>query len=179
MRRRSAAAASIGSMALKLVRILARGESSIGQLLGYHFVNSQYIYWAIEDPARAHALGAETVAKNLYWGAAVNPRDPGLELDPARQQLCAERPQILLHRPPMSPTTSMPMPRSTTRSPVSPFRPIGPAMSPMTIGTISASGCPTAAASSSAIFRFTRRISSRRRPNRMRRRRCLRPSIRR
>ncbi|ARM90709.1 sulfur acquisition oxidoreductase SfnB family protein (plasmid) [Rhizobium sp. CIAT894] len=64
---------------LKLVRILARGESSIGQLLGYHYVNSQYIYWALE-PARAHALGSETVARNLYWGAAVNPRDPGLVL---------------------------------------------------------------------------------------------------
>ncbi|EJJ28568.1 acyl-CoA dehydrogenase family protein, partial [Rhizobium sp. CF142] len=64
---------------LRLVRILARGESSIGQLLGYHFVNSQYIYWALEE-ARAHALGTETVAKNLYWGAAVNPRDPGLVL---------------------------------------------------------------------------------------------------
>jgi alkylation response protein AidB-like acyl-CoA dehydrogenase len=64
---------------LRLVRILARGESSIGQLLGYHFVNSQYVYWALEE-ARAHALGAETVAKNLYWGAAVNPRDPGLVL---------------------------------------------------------------------------------------------------
>lgn len=66
--------------ALKLVRIIARGESSLGQLLGYHFVNSQYIYWAIEDAARAHALGTETVANNYYWGAAVNPRDPGLEL---------------------------------------------------------------------------------------------------
>ncbi|MGO4199241.1 acyl-CoA dehydrogenase family protein [Rhizobium sp. YAF28] len=64
---------------LRLVRILARGESSIGQLLGYHFVNSQYVYWALEE-ARAHAVGAETVAKNLYWGAAVNPRDPGLVL---------------------------------------------------------------------------------------------------
>ncbi|PDT01339.1 acyl-CoA dehydrogenase [Rhizobium chutanense] len=64
---------------LKLVRILARGESSIGQLLGYHYVNSQYIYWAL-DAARAHALGSETVARNLYWGAAVNPRDPGLVL---------------------------------------------------------------------------------------------------
>ncbi|UWU23855.1 acyl-CoA dehydrogenase family protein (plasmid) [Rhizobium sp. CB3060] len=64
---------------LRLVRILARGESSIGQLLGYHFVNSQYVYWAL-DPARANALGEETVAENLYWGAAVNPRDPGLVL---------------------------------------------------------------------------------------------------
>ena len=66
--------------ALRLVRIVARGESSLGQLLGYHFVNSQYIYWALKDQARAHALGADTVARNLYWGAAVNPRDPGLEL---------------------------------------------------------------------------------------------------
>ncbi|MDQ0562419.1 alkylation response protein AidB-like acyl-CoA dehydrogenase [Rhizobium mesoamericanum] len=64
---------------LRLVRILARGESSIGQLLGYHFVNSQYVYWAF-DEARARVLGTETAAKSLYWGAAVNPRDPGLVL---------------------------------------------------------------------------------------------------
>jgi alkylation response protein AidB-like acyl-CoA dehydrogenase len=66
---------------LKLVRILARGESSIGQLLGYHFVNSQYLYWAAENPDQAAALGQETVSKRLYWGAAVNPRDPGLVLE--------------------------------------------------------------------------------------------------
>ncbi|WP_377292588.1 acyl-CoA dehydrogenase family protein [Rhizobium sp. SG2393] len=65
---------------LRLVRILARGESSIGQLLGYHFVNSQYLYWATEDTDRARDLGVETVSKQLYWGAAVNPRDPGLTL---------------------------------------------------------------------------------------------------
>ncbi|MBN9032381.1 MAG: acyl-CoA dehydrogenase [Rhizobiales bacterium 63-7] len=65
---------------LRLVRILARGESSIGQLLGYHFVNSQYVYWAAADPDKAFDLGVETVAKSLYWGAAVNPRDPGLTL---------------------------------------------------------------------------------------------------
>lgn len=66
--------------ALRLVRILSRGESSIGQLLGYHYVNSQYIYWGASDSAKAKALGIETVARNLYWGAAVNPRDPGLVL---------------------------------------------------------------------------------------------------
>jgi alkylation response protein AidB-like acyl-CoA dehydrogenase len=66
--------------ALKLVRILSRGETSIGQLLGYHYVNSQYIYWGASDPAKAKALALETVSRNLYWGAAVNPRDPGLVL---------------------------------------------------------------------------------------------------
>ena len=65
---------------LRLVRILARGESSIGQLLGYHFVNSQYVYWAADDLDKAWDLGVETVAKKLYWGASVNPRDPGLTL---------------------------------------------------------------------------------------------------
>ncbi|MFT4001363.1 MAG: acyl-CoA dehydrogenase family protein [Rhizobium sp.] len=64
---------------LRLVRILARGESSIGQLLGYHYVNSQYVYWAF-DETRAQELGGKTVANSLYWGAAVNPRDPGLVL---------------------------------------------------------------------------------------------------
>jgi alkylation response protein AidB-like acyl-CoA dehydrogenase len=65
---------------LRLVRIVARGESSIGQLLGYHYVNSQYIYWAADDPDKAWDIGVETVARKLYWGAAVNPRDPGLTL---------------------------------------------------------------------------------------------------
>ena len=64
---------------LRLTRILARGESSIGQLLGYHYVNSQYVYWGF-DEARAQELGNKTVANSLYWGAAVNPRDPGLVL---------------------------------------------------------------------------------------------------
>ena len=66
---------------LRLVRIVARGESSIGQLLGYHYVNSQYVYWAAADPRHAWVLGAETVERQLYWGAAVNPRDPGLTLE--------------------------------------------------------------------------------------------------
>lgn len=66
---------------LRLVRIVARGESSIGQLLGYHYVNSQYVYWAAADPRQAWMLGAETVERQLYWGAAVNPRDPGLTLE--------------------------------------------------------------------------------------------------
>ncbi|CAN7652835.1 acyl-CoA dehydrogenase family protein [Ensifer adhaerens] len=66
---------------LRLVRIVARGESSIGQLLGYHYVNSQYVYWAAADPRQAWVLGAETVERQLYWGAAVHPRDPGLTLE--------------------------------------------------------------------------------------------------
>ncbi len=47
---------------LRLVRIVARGESSIGQLLGYHYVNSQYVYWAAADPRQAWVFGAETVS---------------------------------------------------------------------------------------------------------------------
>lgn len=65
---------------LRLVRILSRSESSIGQLLGYHYVNSQYVYWAADDPDQAWHFGTETVQHNLYWGAAVNPRDAGLVL---------------------------------------------------------------------------------------------------
>jgi alkylation response protein AidB-like acyl-CoA dehydrogenase len=65
--------------ALQLVRIIARGESGIGQLLGYHYVNSQCVLWAAE-PKKADAIARETVEKRLYWGAAVNPRDPGLIL---------------------------------------------------------------------------------------------------
>lgn len=65
--------------ALELVRVVARGESGVGQLLGYHYVNSQYVIWAAET-WKADALARETVEKRLYWGAAVNPRDAGLTL---------------------------------------------------------------------------------------------------
>lgn len=65
---------------LRLVRLLSRSESSIGQLLGYHYVNSQYVYWAADDSDQAWDFGTETVQHNLYWGAAVNPRDAGLVL---------------------------------------------------------------------------------------------------
>jgi len=36
---------------------------------------------AAADPKQAWVLGAETVERQLYWGAAVNPRDPGLTLE--------------------------------------------------------------------------------------------------
>lgn len=65
--------------ALRLVRIISRGESSIGQLLGYHYVNAYVPYIAAEE-AKAHALGVETVEQGHYWGAVVNPRDAGLTL---------------------------------------------------------------------------------------------------
>lgn len=65
--------------ALRLVRIISRGESSIGQLLGYHYVNA-FVPYIAADKAKAHALGVETVEKGHYWGAVVNPRDAGLSL---------------------------------------------------------------------------------------------------
>lgn len=65
--------------ALRLVRTVSRGETGVGQLLGYHYVNAISPYWAA--PAeQAAALGVETVRLGLYWGAVVNPRDPGLTL---------------------------------------------------------------------------------------------------
>ncbi|MBA8880136.1 acyl-CoA dehydrogenase family protein [Phyllobacterium myrsinacearum] len=65
--------------ALRLVRIISRGESSIGQLLGYHYVNA-YVPYIAANEATAHVLGVETVEKGHYWGAVVNPRDAGLTL---------------------------------------------------------------------------------------------------
>lgn len=65
--------------ALRLVRTVARGESGVGQLLGYHYVNALYPSWAAR-PEQATALARESIEKGLYWGAAVNPRDPGLVL---------------------------------------------------------------------------------------------------
>ena len=63
--------------ALRLVRIISRGDSSIGQLLGYHYVNAFTPIWG-GSSEQANRLVTATVKEGWYWGAAVNPRDPAL-----------------------------------------------------------------------------------------------------
>jgi len=67
------------STALQAVRELAKADGSLGQLLGYHYVNSVMPELYGTAAQKAHFY-RETAQNNWYWGDAVNPRDPDLTL---------------------------------------------------------------------------------------------------
>ncbi len=67
--------------ALQIVRRVARGDTSIGQLLAYHYLNSHFA-WVEALPEQIAPLARESVAGDWYWGGVVNPRDPAIVLRP-------------------------------------------------------------------------------------------------
>jgi alkylation response protein AidB-like acyl-CoA dehydrogenase len=67
---------------MRVVRRIAAGDSSIGQLLGYHYVLFTIACLrGTADQARAYAAG--TTRHGWYWAGAVNPRDKDLVLSEA------------------------------------------------------------------------------------------------
>ncbi|MBH0238921.1 acyl-CoA dehydrogenase family protein [Methylobrevis albus] len=74
------------SETLPLVRIVARGSGSIGQLLGYHYVMSQSPGFYGQAPfgrgGNGERLRRRSVAEGWHWAGAANPLDPGLVLTP-------------------------------------------------------------------------------------------------
>jgi len=69
------------SQAMRLVRIVSRGDTSIGQLLGYHYLVSRMPAFRA-DAEQAKAWSLSTIHNRLYWGGAVNPRGPQLTFTP-------------------------------------------------------------------------------------------------
>lgn len=65
--------------ALKVVREIAKADGSLGQLLGYHYVNSvtPQLFGTPEQKARYYT---DLAKHNWYFGDSVNPRDPDLIL---------------------------------------------------------------------------------------------------
>lgn len=67
--------------AFEVVNRVGRADTSIGHLLGYHYLHS----WRTRLHRRAEAverLDAGTAEHLWFWGGAGNPRDAGLELEP-------------------------------------------------------------------------------------------------
>ncbi|MEV4688997.1 acyl-CoA dehydrogenase family protein [Microbacterium sp. LWH3-1.2] len=64
---------------LKIVRIIARADGSIGQLLGYHYLWAWAVRLVGTEPQIA-AVEELYTANNLFFGGAVNPRDGDLEI---------------------------------------------------------------------------------------------------
>ncbi|GAA4920288.1 acyl-CoA dehydrogenase family protein [Nesterenkonia rhizosphaerae] len=70
------------STALTVVRILARADASISQLLAYHYINEGNIVLTITDAAERQRWFRATAAGQWIWGDSVNPTDPDLTLVP-------------------------------------------------------------------------------------------------
>jgi alkylation response protein AidB-like acyl-CoA dehydrogenase len=70
------------SSALRAVRILARTDASIAQILSYHYVNHAGIVFFGSPDRWEHWFSASAIGDWL-WGDAVNPVDPDLTLTPA------------------------------------------------------------------------------------------------
>lgn len=69
--------------ALAAVRIIARADASIAQLLAYHYFNEGTIVLSVEDAAQRERWFRATAAGQWIWGDSVNPTDPDLTLAPA------------------------------------------------------------------------------------------------
>ncbi|RCX29385.1 dibenzothiophene monooxygenase [Bacillus sp. AG236] len=62
----------------KVVNIIAKADSSLAHLLGYHYLTvcSTFLFGSIEQYKTFYK---ETAAHQLFWGNAFNPRDSGLK----------------------------------------------------------------------------------------------------
>lgn len=72
--------------AYKVIRIVASGDGSVGQLLGYHYLWA----WAVHlvgTPGQIEAVEALYTANDLFFGGAVNPRDGDLVISEVDGQL--------------------------------------------------------------------------------------------
>ncbi|TWD78077.1 alkylation response protein AidB-like acyl-CoA dehydrogenase [Variovorax beijingensis] len=72
--------------AYKVIRIVASGDGSVGQLLGYHYLWA----WAVHlvgTPAQIETVEALYTANDLFFGGAVNPRDGDLVITEIDGQL--------------------------------------------------------------------------------------------
>lgn len=64
---------------MELVHAVAAGDTSIAQLLGYHYL---IVVSALAGarPEQRESLARGTIEDGWYWGGAVNPLDPGVVL---------------------------------------------------------------------------------------------------
>lgn len=67
--------------AYKVIRIVASGDGSIGQLLGYHLLWSTTAN-VVGTPEQADYIQKVIIENNWFCGGAVNPRDSDLKITP-------------------------------------------------------------------------------------------------
>jgi alkylation response protein AidB-like acyl-CoA dehydrogenase len=67
--------------AFRVIRILARADASVAQVLAYHYINEANIGFTAA-PAERESWYRRTIEGRWVWGDSVNPVDPDLELVP-------------------------------------------------------------------------------------------------
>ncbi|WP_127091996.1 acyl-CoA dehydrogenase family protein [Aquabacter cavernae] len=67
--------------AFRATRIVSRADTSIAQLLSYHYLHLTNALWRA-DAGQAEHLSRASVAGRWFWGGASNPRDPESVLVP-------------------------------------------------------------------------------------------------
>lgn len=67
------------STAYRVIRAVARGDGSLGQLLGYHYLWFWTIY-LLATPDQVTRLFHKYTASKAFFGGAVNPRDSDLKV---------------------------------------------------------------------------------------------------
>ncbi|WP_030149371.1 acyl-CoA dehydrogenase family protein [Mycetocola saprophilus] len=67
------------STALHVVRVLARTDASVAQVLAYHYINASNIVFSAAPEAQ-EAWFRASIEGNWVWGDSVNPVDPALEV---------------------------------------------------------------------------------------------------
>lgn len=60
--------------AFRVIRVLARADTSIAQILSYHYLLSHSALWRA-DAEQRNRLVRQSVAQKWFWGGASNPRD--------------------------------------------------------------------------------------------------------
>lgn len=68
--------------ALAAVRIIARTDASIAQLLAYHYINEGNIVFTITEEDQRRRWFEASASGRWIWGDSVNPTDPDLTLVP-------------------------------------------------------------------------------------------------
>jgi alkylation response protein AidB-like acyl-CoA dehydrogenase len=66
--------------AVTLTRVLSRADGSIGQLLGYHYLNA-IIVELLGNPIQVAGLRGGLLQEQWFLGDSVNPLDPGLVVE--------------------------------------------------------------------------------------------------
>ncbi|GJD49456.1 Dibenzothiophene desulfurization enzyme C [Methylobacterium crusticola] len=69
------------AQALAAVRIVARADTAIAQLLSYHYLHRTNALWRA-GPAQREGLALASARDRWFWGGASNPRDPESVLVP-------------------------------------------------------------------------------------------------
>jgi alkylation response protein AidB-like acyl-CoA dehydrogenase len=62
------------SDAFRVVRTLARADTSIAQVLSYHYLLSHSAFWRATEEQRSE-LVRQSIEQKWFWGGASNPRD--------------------------------------------------------------------------------------------------------